>query len=237
MRPTRLFFAATLLVTALSAQGGVRAVLHSPRAGDVLRGGERATIAWSASDLPAFVEEWEAFLSVDGGRYYAYRITPHLELDRREFTFEVPNVETEKARILLRAGDERREIELELPQTFAIRPDRALAMAEEDRELIEEERGEAAREGDRGVVEWVDGERDGTGLVERDAFDRRLTITRPHSRETNPQLTAATSAPSGSFARGPASTLDLVPASAAARPAPASRDGRAVLLACRRLNL
>src|SRR6185436_14051897 len=101
---------AVALTVALSARADVRAVLDAPRAGEVLRGGATATLAWSAaSSLPPFVEEWEAFLSVDGGRYYGYRITPHLEIDRRRFTFEVPNVETESARILLRAGDERRE--------------------------------------------------------------------------------------------------------------------------------
>ncbi len=75
----------------------------------MLRGGTRATVWWSAESLPPFVEEWEAFLSVDGGKFYAYRITPHLEADLRQFTFEVPNVETDQARILIRAGDERRE--------------------------------------------------------------------------------------------------------------------------------
>ena len=110
-RPMRLFRSlggAVALIAALSVSAELRVVLHAPREGEVLRGGTRATVSWSAASLPRFVEEWEAFLSVDGGKYYAYRITPHLEADQREFTFEVPNVETEDARILIRAGDERR---------------------------------------------------------------------------------------------------------------------------------
>jgi hypothetical protein len=35
--------------------------------------------------------EWEAFLSLDGGRTYPVRITPHLDLSiRRRFHFQVP---------------------------------------------------------------------------------------------------------------------------------------------------
>lgn len=111
---------ALALLAALSARAEVRAVLHAPLQGEVLRGGGRATISWSAAPLPAFAEEWEAFLSTDGGRYYAYRITPHLDLDRREFTFDVPNVASEDVRILIRTGDERREIELRTPYRFVI---------------------------------------------------------------------------------------------------------------------
>src|SRR6059058_4645622 len=89
-------------------------------AGTVLRGGSFANIGWSAATLPGNAEEWEAFLSLDGGHYYAFRITPHLEVARRQFTWVVPNVDAENARILIRAGDERRETLYESPATFAI---------------------------------------------------------------------------------------------------------------------
>ena len=76
----------------------------APRAGVPMHGGTFATLEWTAGALPPHAEEWEAFLSVDGGRYYAFRITPHLDIDRRRFDFLVPNVGTGNARILIRTG-------------------------------------------------------------------------------------------------------------------------------------
>src|SRR5213078_5250079 len=98
------------------------ALLFAPalHAGTVLRGGSFATIEWSATVLPADAEEWEAFLSLDGGTYYAFRITPHLDIARRQFAWLVPNVDTKNARILVRTGDERRETLHELPARFEI---------------------------------------------------------------------------------------------------------------------
>ena len=167
--PVRRLWLALALVAALSAQAEVRV-------GAVLRGGTRATVAWSADRLPAFVEEWEAFLSVDGGAYYGYRVTPHLDADRREFTFEVPNVDATNARILIRAGNEHREIELETSASFVIQRDPARALAEPPVQIIEEKRGEAARAGDRGVIEWIDGDREGRQLVERSAFGHESLV-------------------------------------------------------------
>src|SRR6187549_1402423 len=94
--------------------------LLAPEAGTTLRGGSFAELRWSAPQLPAAAEEWEAFLSIDGGTYYAFRVTPHLEIDLRHFTFIVPNVDTRDARILIRVGDEKRETHFELPGSFSI---------------------------------------------------------------------------------------------------------------------
>lgn len=229
--------ALTAALSTLSASAEVRAVLHEPREGEVLRGGTRATVSWSAAELPRFIEEWEAFLSVDGGNYYAYRITPHLEADRREFTFEVPNVETDRARILIRAGDERREIELETTQTFVIQQDTARALAAAPSEVDEERRGEAAREGDRGVVEWIDGERDGSHLTPRSARQRPLRVHAGHVTVAHVQSgeeSADRSLIAPRVAASPAIfAVELRPFHAASR----HRTGRDVLLAYRRLNL
>lgn len=233
----RWFLCAVALCAGLSARADVRAVLHAPADGEVLRGGSRATVAWSAPALPAFVEEWEAFLSVDGGDYYGYRITPHLDADRREFTFEVPNVEAASARILIRAGNEHREIELDTAHTFAIERDPALALAAPPVEIIEDKRGEAAREGDRGVIEWTDGDRDGRHLVERNAFgDESLLpaveVIASTSLCGEEEAGATLAAPRRSVARVARETTPLT-----RRDAPRHRSGRDVLLAYRRLNI
>jgi hypothetical protein len=233
----RGFLCALALCAALSAHADVRAVLRAPADGAVLRGGSRATVSWSAPELPAFVEEWEAFLSVDGGEYYGYRITPHLDADRREFTFEVPNVEAASARILIRAGDEHREIELDTPQTFVIEQDPALALAAPPVEIIEDERGEAAREGDRGVIEWVDGDRDGEHLVERSAFGYEAllpaaSISEPGSRCGEEEAGASLAAARNSTARFTHASRHTTP-----RIAPRHRSGRDVLLSYHRLNI
>ncbi|HEY6842566.1 MAG TPA: hypothetical protein VI391_00225, partial [Thermoanaerobaculia bacterium] len=59
----------------------------TPTTGTTLRGGHFATLTWSAPQLPRGAEEWEAFLSLNGGRYYAVRLTPHLDI--RVHTFQV----------------------------------------------------------------------------------------------------------------------------------------------------
>lgn len=148
------------MLLALTLATLVRVV--APADDTALTGGSSATIEWvETAPLPAEVEEWEAFLSVDGGRYYAARLTPHLDRDIRRFTVTVPNVTSHDARILLRFGDEERETEVELPLRLTIRFDPAAPRAPVD---IAEEEGEAAREGDEPVAEWLDGERDGSQL-------------------------------------------------------------------------
>ncbi len=242
MRSLRgLLLSALALVAALSAHADVgadvRGVLHEPREGQVLRGGTSATVSWSAPQLPSFVEEWEAFLSVDGGRYYAYRITPHLDIDRRQFTFEVPNVETADARILIRAGNERREIEVETSQTFVIERDSARALAVEPLEVAEHERGEPARIGDLGVIEWIDGHRDGSHLETRSALQRPRKLLAGRILVSHSQPVEEPGVRSGSTPKQAASRLPLASALHGALRPPQHRSGREVLLTCRRLNL
>jgi len=151
----RHFVAIAAIVTAFAARADIHLV--EPRDGDRLRGGSLAVLEWhSDRPLASNVEEWEAFLSVDGGRYYATRLTPHLDTDIRRFTFEVPNVATRDARLLLRFGDEHREEEVEIPARFAIEFDPAAMRMRID--------GVSEREGERGVATWVEGSRDGSGL-------------------------------------------------------------------------
>jgi len=145
--------------------------LVAPARGVTLRGGSFAELRWSAAELPASAEEWEAFLSIDGGAYYAFRITPHLDADLRHFTFIVPNVETHAARILIRTGDEVHETHFETPGTFSIARD---PHAQQDvlRLLpsVGNAHGEAARDGDPAVVAWTEGARNGSNVAQQSAL-------------------------------------------------------------------
>lgn len=212
--------------------------LVAPRAGSTLAGGRSTTIEWRGAALPREAEEWEAFLSVDGGAHYAYRVTPHLDLARSRFTFEVPNVATEDARILIRVGDEHRETEFEIAGSFRIERDERLATAVPRREILEAGRGESAREGEAGVIEWVEGDRRGGHLASRTAW-RDVPALRAGTRNLSQDshADAAFSAPA---------TLSLPHVAALARhddrqPACAEiihdRSGRDVLLVSSRLNI
>jgi hypothetical protein len=159
----------TLLALALLAFGSFARAeplrLVAPASGTTLRGGSVAELRWSAGELPRDAEEWEAFLSVNGGGYYAFRITPHLDIELRTFTFIVPNVDAREARILIRAGDEKRETHFESRGSFAIvRDPRAEALIPPPLELGH---GEAAREGERPVLSWTEGPRSGVGVTQR----------------------------------------------------------------------
>jgi hypothetical protein len=168
-----LLFVALLLANVASARELVR--LTAP-ARAVLDGGARAEVAWEADrPLPAQIGEWEAFLSVDGGRHYRTRITPHLDARVRRFTFNVPNVSSTDARILLRLGDEEHERIVHLPQSFVIvgdLPKFALAQAVKPAE----HEGESALFDDEHVSEWVTGDlvthlhRDRASLAAINAF-------------------------------------------------------------------
>src|SRR5712692_3867101 len=119
MRQTLLL--ALLVASPLAANDVRRVRLVEPSSGTTLTGGSTAIIKWSgAVDHDRQIEEWEAFLSVDGGRYYAVRITPHLDLSIREFRWTVPNVGSHDARIMLRFGNEEHEQTIELPLSLTI---------------------------------------------------------------------------------------------------------------------
>jgi hypothetical protein len=157
-----LRFLAAYLALALPAWAGEWLTVVAPEDRAVLRGGSVATIAWtSTAPLPPGVVEWEAFLSVDGGRYFATRITPHLDIDIRSFEWRVPNVSSNDVRLLLRVGDEREEVSIDVPLRLSIvaeldiRPSFA---------RIAKGRGESARPGDLGVAAWVTGDRAGREL-------------------------------------------------------------------------
>jgi hypothetical protein len=152
---------AALLLPAVALAGRAQIRLIAPVAGTALRGGETAAIAWDADSLPPGAEEWEAFLSIDGGRHYAIRITPHLDIDIHRATWTVPNITAGDVRVLLRVGDERRESAIEVPASFSIEARFGVAPVW-PAAVSSASPGEEARQGDGGVTAWVAGDRTGT---------------------------------------------------------------------------
>jgi len=176
----RLLAVALLAFAPFARAASLRLVAPADHA--TLRGGSFAELRWSAAQLPERAEEWEAFLSVDGGKYYAFRVTPHLEIGLRRFTFIVPNVDSHDARILIRVGDEKRETHFEARGSFSIVRD---PNAEQlFPRLLQFGRGEAARDGDPAVLAWAEGARNGSEVTQQSSttvpspsFDRHTTVT------------------------------------------------------------
>ncbi|HEX3555558.1 MAG TPA: hypothetical protein VIA62_20240 [Thermoanaerobaculia bacterium] len=203
--------------------------LEAPRAGETLTAGATAELTWAPQgpfEQLEQAEEWEAFLSFDGGATYPVRITPHLDRELRRVRWQVPAIPTADARLLLRFGDERRETRVELPQRFAIAEapwtpplfaGAAPAVA----------RGEPALPGHPGVVAWVEGSRHGGSL-------RQVAAVPAPSLQDSVRPSTAGSEPAVLTTEGGSTQLATPPASEDAAP-PISR--RSVLAAGARSDL
>jgi len=220
MNRLRTFALAALALAAPAAAWSLPAPVElvSPRPGATLAGGSEADLEWAP--LEPFVqltgvEEWEAFLSFDGGRTYPVRITPHLDRDLRRVRWQVPGIPTNDARLLLRFGDERRETYLRLPQRFsiAVAPgmERTFTLAALGSQAPAA--GEPALPGHPGVVAWMEGSRRGG------AVRLRVAPERPSWRR------------SFSLPGGHARTAALLPEEAPANPLAPRADGTGVALA------
>lgn len=149
----------------------------APVDGAELTAGEFAWLEWEPgaglSALPG-AEEWEAFLSLDGGATFPVRLTPHLSLDRKRVAVWLPATPSDDARLLLRFGDERREVEQPIaarlkivaPPGIEVGPPRHWAFT----------RGEAARPGEAGVTLWAEGARDGSGWMEVESVETESSL-------------------------------------------------------------
>lgn len=189
--------------------------LVSPRAGATLVAGSTAELEWAPlgvfADLPE-VEEWEGFLSLDGGATYPVRITPHLDQDLRRVRWQVPDLPTPNASILLRFGNEQRETAVELPSRFSIA---APPIPSDPGTLLLVRQvaapGEAALPGQAGVVAWVEGSRRGGSLrqvVAVESTGGMRTGFEQVWRHREVSETAANPLPSGSVGRAPAKGWD-----------------------------
>ncbi|HTQ79885.1 MAG TPA: hypothetical protein VMM92_07810 [Thermoanaerobaculia bacterium] len=192
-------------VTRVIAAARVPVRLLAPGDGTVLEAGGRATLDWAPlAELarPGGWEEWEAFLSLDGGLTYSVRLTPHLDRALHRFSFAVPDLPSRDVRLLLRLGDERHERAIELPQRFTIaqRSPRRLGQSRiSSLTLHAWHRGEPARAGDAGVLTWVEGPRDGgssrpVAAVESERLSAGFSLP---SEAGSPAMAPSGSPPSG----------------------------------------
>lgn len=235
---------------AAPTSGAPLAALIEPRPERALVAGETATLEWAPGSPAASGagrgEEWEAFLSLDGGAHYAIRITPHLDRDLRRVRFRVPDLPSGNARILLRfgdassEGDERRELACELPQRFAIVRPRGAGLALEAAPALRAYRaGEPARPGEPGVSRWIEGSRRGEGIREVEALSPPTAdgIVDPPEARGSAAALLPDRAPEALPARAAAALVEGAPPAAArrnpARPAPLAAD---ILLLTRRRN-
>ncbi|HVT58040.1 MAG TPA: hypothetical protein VHR45_06550 [Thermoanaerobaculia bacterium] len=190
--------------------------LIAPEPAIPLAAGSTAALEWAPLEGLARLrpsEEWEAFLSLDGGKSYTVRITPHLDSDLRRVDWTVPDAPSRDARILMRFGDERREIAIELPQRFTIAPTTPAAAGFAGRPFAAARRGESARPGEPGVVSWVEGSRRGAGW--------RQVATRGAALCGDPQSSAAAREPAATASEAPGAG-PLAPRRQAAVRAPAA---------------
>jgi hypothetical protein len=139
------FLPLLLLVAAVAARGDVL-----PRE---LRGGHFATITLDPKFVDAHTEEWEAFLSVNGGHYYSIRLTPHVDAAIRTLDALIPNVDTSNARVLFRTGNEHMETLHLVSTVFHIHADPSAPIPLSREGLTSPE---GARPGEPAVVMWTD---------------------------------------------------------------------------------
>lgn len=198
----RTLILAGLLAAGLALPAAAAPAIHlvAPAGGEPLQAGSLAELAWEPEapfDRLDRIEEWEAFLSLDGGAHYTVRITPHLDRGLRRVLWQVPAAPTRDARLLLRFGDEHRETVFELPQRFTIAgsstPRFELAPSR-----VAFTRGEPALPGEAGVVAWVEGSRRGGSA-------RPVVAAEPPSAQSRPSLAAgAAETAAAETAGGPA---------------------------------
>ena len=218
---------------AADARLAVRVVAPAP--GTDLAAGSLATLEWEAAGEDAFggrhIEEWEAFLSLDGGRTWPLRLTPHLDAGIRRFSFRVPAFPSREARLLLRFGDEREETEVDVPGSFTISAGPDDFIQDPLPPALRLSRGESARPGEGGVVVWTEGSRDGAGL--REVFSQEPGLAWEGMQAARPLLLPLLWPAPGRADLPPPRAVDLeLPApageqasaeTAAPRPAPATR--------------
>lgn len=244
MRPLLL---AALLAAAPSVAEATRALAApAPRAalelaapdGVAWTAGESVEIGWRQvveGALPGF-EEWEVFLSVDGGRSWPVRLTPHLGRAIGRYRVTVPNLPSDDVRLLLRFGDERREIDVLDASRFRIRAGSWTGLPAAEGVFT---RGEAARAGAAEVLRWEEGDRSGARVRTVESLARGGAFRAPPELlHGAPELALVTAPNSDSLLLRPAANRS--PAPPGPLPASASEDSRvrpardALALLCRR---
>jgi hypothetical protein len=152
-------FVATIVALAGAARAAASPRLVSPAADRVVRPGGRVEIA--VAGVPAGADEWEAFLSLDGGLTYPLRATPHLPANERSFEWTVPALPPGPVRVKVRFGVAGTEHEFFLAGTFSIGAGGSGTLVAPDPGAI----GAEPAAGEQETVAWVDRSNAGTRLV------------------------------------------------------------------------
>ncbi len=234
------FLCLLLAAPALAGLGPEAAPIRlvEPADGAVWTVGESAALAWEPEpgfERQAKLEEWEVFLSVDGGLTFPVRLTPHLDISRRRVVVDVPDLPTERGRLLLRVGDEREERSVDVPIVLRIvagAPARSF-----NRRAPSLAPGEAARTDGRPVLFWTEGARDGSGWREREAaLPPRAALTPGASAGAPLLLVAASTSDRCGLAPPPPAVRRAAAAAtaASARPGAPNLDRPILLLSSRR---
>src|SRR5690242_13656286 len=100
---------ALLVGLALAARIATAASSPVPAIRESVNAGETVIVAWGA--IPDRAEEFEILLSVDGAGTAAIRATASLDPATRSIEWRVPNLPARRARLRIRWGNRRREVE------------------------------------------------------------------------------------------------------------------------------
>jgi len=189
MRPGKtslLLFSALLAGFARPAAAAPRLV--SPAPGTFVVPGRAARI--EIGGAPSGAEEWEAFVSLDGGRTYPLRVTPHLPIAERAFDWTVPALAPGTLRVKVRFGTRGTEREFLLEGRFDVATgDAGDLLASEAAAL-----GQPPAPGEEQTVAWIDrangrarlvvpAARPGVASTARWIAGRRAAVPAPKRRE------------------------------------------------------
>ena len=204
--------------------------LVSPSPGQTLAAGDELRVRWEGA--PGAAKEWEAFLSLDGGKTFPIRVTPHLSVGVRSFAWTVPQLYARDARLRLRFGDEEVEEQIDFSAPFSIVPSRGGRILE-------------GRAGDLGAAPFP-GEEQNTAWVEGTLFggDARVVVP-PAPAGIAPSSSWASAGTRLRFSRGRTAVLPAPSGSRPHRPAdpqgfvaPArGESARSILNSISRLNV
>ena len=120
-QPLPLLAALALALSTASAPALAEPAAPTPALagpGAEVRAGQVVELWWG--DLPAGVEEMEILLSLDDGQHYSIRVSPELDAHERRYRWRVPNLPAARARLRMRIGTARAEIETEPTSPFRI---------------------------------------------------------------------------------------------------------------------
>jgi len=150
MKPgkTSLLFASAIFAAAARPSAATPRLV-SPAPGTSVAPGRAARI--EIGGAPSGAEEWEAFVSVDGGRTYPLRATPHLPISEPAFDWVVPALAPGALRVKVRFGVAGAEKESLLAESFSIGTGASGTVVAPDPRTIE-----LPAAGEEGTVAWVD---------------------------------------------------------------------------------